>query len=86
MTHGFAVLRAVTAHYSSMHAAVKMLATRIDLLIQLLQQSSASAPHLLSNTAHDHACRISAWQAYDKAWQEQPGVAMELDPRAADAW
>ena len=34
---------AVTAHYSSMHAAVKMLATRIDLLIQLLQRSQASA-------------------------------------------
>ncbi len=38
-----AVLHAVTAHYSSMHAAVKMLATRIDLLIQLLQRSQVSA-------------------------------------------
>ena len=37
----------MAAHYSSMHAAVKMLATRIELLIQLLQSSQASAPVFL---------------------------------------
>ena len=46
LTSGF-MMRPVTAHYSSMHAAVKMLASRIELLIQLLQSSQASAPPTL---------------------------------------
>ena len=56
-------LPAVTAHYSSMHAAVKMLATRIDLLIQLLQRSQASMLHPLpdSNPRSNPNCDPGLW-------------------------